>query len=289
METTLETLARRKIGPKNVDWIVVLGISAMHIGSLVTPFYFSWSAAAVFLMMVPVTACLGITLCYHRLLTHHSFKTPGWFEFLLTTCACLAWQGGPIQWVGVHRLHHMHSDKDLDPHSPQHGFTWAHMFWCMVKKPDGFDPAEITCDLAHSRVLHILNTFFWVPQIIFTVGLYYAGEWASSTWIGGSGISWVVWGVFLRTTVVYHGTWFVNSACHTWGYRNYETRDRSTNLWWVAILAFGEGWHNNHHKFQWSARHGLRKSEPDLTYLLICFLEKIGLAWDVKLPKTLSE
>ncbi len=269
-----------------LDWPVVLGITAMHIGAIGAffPSMFTWTGLVVFLVMVWVTGNLGITLCYHRLLTHRSFKTPKWFEYFLTICGCLAWQGGPVQWVGVHRIHHKHSDEHEDPHTPRHGFTWAHILWCMKKEADGQRGVDAAKDLLRDPGQRLLNRFFWVPQFVLIGLLYFGGELASN-YVSASGLSWVIWGVFLRTIVVYHGTWFVNSAAHTWGYRNYETEDGSTNLWWVALISFGEGWHNNHHAHQRSAAHGLRWYEFDLTYWQIRFLGLIGLARDIVLPK----
>ena len=275
----------RGIDLKRLDWTVVIGIAAMHIGCLFAPFYFSWSALALTAFLMWLTGGIGITLCYHRLLTHRSFKTPKWFEYVITTIACMAWQGGPIQWVGVHRLHHKHSDEELDPHSPKHGFTWAHMFWCMHKQPDGQDARAAAKDLQRDRVLWLLDKYFWVPQFFLVALVYVVGEWMGRSGFETSGLSWLLWGVCVRTVVVYHSTWFVNSAAHTWGYRNYDTSDISTNLWWVALLSFGEGWHNNHHAYQRSAAHGLRWYEFDMTYWLIRLLGVVGLAKDIVLPK----
>jgi fatty-acid desaturase len=274
----------RGITIKKLDWPVVIGITAMHLGCLWAPFYFSWSAffAAVFLYWL--TGAIGITLCYHRLLTHRSFKTPKWFEYLLTTIACLAWQGGPVQWVGIHRLHHKHSDEELDPHTPKHGFTWAHMLWCMHRNPGGHNAAEAAKDLDRNPTMRMINKYFWVPQFLLLPAVYYAGEAAAHFGLQTSGLSWLVWAVCVRTVFVYHSTWFVNSASHTWGYRNYETGDISTNLWWVALLSFGEGWHNNHHAHQRSAAHGLRWFEMDMTYWTIRLLGLVGLARDIVLP-----
>lgn len=266
---------------KNLDWSVVLGIAAMHLGSLAAPFYFTWSGLAVMILFVWLTGNVGITLCYHRLLTHRSFKTPKWFEYFITLMGCLAWQGGPIQWVGVHRIHHRHSDDEDDPHTPNHGFGWAHMFWCMRKDPGGKRRAEDAAkDLQRDVVHRLINRYFWVPQLPLLAVMYFAGQ-----WIADAGVSWLLWGVCVRVVLVYHGTWFVNSASHTWGYRNYETKDQSTNLWWVALVSFGEGWHNNHHAHQRSAAHGLRWFELDITYWTIRFLGLIGLARHIVLPK----
>lgn len=279
------TFKKRGIDFKNLDWVVVIGIGFMHIAALLAfmPEYFTISGLLVFLFMSWLTGGVGITLCYHRLLTHRSFKTPKWFEYILTMCGCLAWQGGPVQWVGVHRIHHKFSDEEEDPHSPKHGFSWGHMLWCMHKEGEnrmkGVDAAK---DLLRDPVLRFLNTWFPLVQFALIPVIFYGGYLFEGTFNGG--MSWVVWGVFVRIVFVYHGTWFVNSAAHTWGYRNFETNEHSTNLWWVALMSYGEGWHNNHHAFQRSAAHGLRWFEIDITYMLIRILGLVGLARDIVVP-----
>ena len=276
------TPLRRGLVWSQIHWSVVIGIAALHVGCLAAPFTFTWSGLAVMAVLTWMTGGLGITLCYHRLLTHRSFKTPKWFEYVLTSIACMAWQGGPAQWVGVHRIHHAHSDEELDPHSPKHGFTWAHVLWCMHRDGENGQPGIAAAkDLMRDPVQRWLNNYFVVPQFALVALLVGLG-W----WIGGWPLaaSWVVWGVCVRTVLVYHGTWFVNSASHTWGYRNFDTTDHSTNLWWVAVLSFGEGWHNNHHAQQRSAAHGMRWWEFDLTWQTIKVLRLVGLAWDVVEP-----
>ncbi|MBI1369971.1 MAG: acyl-CoA desaturase [Planctomycetes bacterium] len=279
------TFAKRGINWSRLDWPVVLGIGGMHIAALFAPFYFTWTGLVLALLFMWLTANIGITLCYHRLLTHRSFKTPKWFEYILALCGCLAWQGGPVQWVGVHRIHHKHSDEETDPHTPNHGFTWAHMLWCMHKECEGRRGVDAAKDLLRDNGLRFINKWFWIPQIALIPILYFLGEYVGSLGYSASGLSWVLWAVALRTVIVYHGTWFVNSAAHTWGYRNFQTKDHSTNLWWVALLSFGEGWHNNHHAFQRSAAHGLRWYEIDPTYWIIRLLGVVGLAKDIVLPK----
>jgi stearoyl-CoA desaturase (delta-9 desaturase) len=225
---------------------------------------------------------VGVVLCYHRLLTHRSFRTPKWFEYVLTACGCLAWQGGPAEWVGVHRLHHKFSDTDHDPHSPSHGFTWSHMLWTLHRRVEGIRGRDAAKDLGRRPGMRWLDRFFWLPQLLLAAGLFGAG-WA----IGGhwTALSWVVWGIALRTVVVFHGTWFVNSAAHTWGYQNYKnTGEQSTNLWWVAVVSFGEGWHNNHHAHPRSAAHGLRPFELDPTWWTIKLMSWLGLARNLHLP-----
>ena len=278
---------RRRLTAKRLDWPVTIGLVMMHIGCLFAPFCFSWSGLVVAVVLIWLTGGLGITLCYHRLLTHRSFSTPKWFEYLLTVLGCLAGQGGPIQWVGIHRIHHKHSDQAPDPHSPTHGFAWSHVFWCLQKNQGGmpWTAGNAARDLCRDRGMRLLNKYYILPQLLAVAACYAGGQWAAYHGWETSGWSWVVWGVAVRTVFVYHNTWFVNSASHTWGYRNYQTDDHSTNLWWVALLSFGEGWHNNHHGDQRAASHGRRWFEFDITYWTIRLLGSIGLAHDIVTPR----
>ncbi len=259
----------------NVDWPVVMAIGSMHVFALLAfhPAFFSWSAVAVMVLLCWASGGLGVTLGFHRLLTHGSFQTPRLIKYLLTAIGCTTLQGSPVQWVGTHRLHHAESDTDHDPHTPRHGFTWAHMLWCMTRNPNGHVARDAAKDLLRDRVMAWLDRNYLLPALVLGVLLYLLGGW-----------SWVIWGMCVRTVIVYHGTWFVNSAAHTWGYRNFNTTDGSRNTWWVAILSFGEGWHNNHHAHQRSAAHGLKWWEFDITYLTILAMEKVGLAWRVVKP-----
>ena len=280
------------INLKELDWTVLGGLIFLHLFAALAfiPGLFTWSGLVLALVMTFVASCLGITLCYHRLLSHRSFKTPKWFEYVLATCGCLAWQGGPIGWVGTHRMHHQHSDTEHDPHSPEHGFTWSHILWFLHKYHHGVHRRQAATDLLKDKGLRFLDTYSWLPIVCLMV-LLFAGGWAWSAvgfsdkagWVVGA--SWVVWAVALRTVVFFHLTWFVNSAGHTWGYQNYkDTGDRSTNLWWLALFSFGEGWHNNHHANPRSAAHGLRWFEFDITYYTIKVLGWVGLAKKINLP-----
>jgi stearoyl-CoA desaturase (delta-9 desaturase) len=276
--TTTESANHPRFEWKNVEWVPFTAIALLHVACLLAPFFFTWSALGVAVFLWWLAGGIGICLCYHRLLTHRSFKTPKWFEYVLTACGCLNLQGGPIKWVGTHRIHHKESDTDLDPHSPRHGFDWAHVLWCMTRDPQGRELRDFAPDLQRDPVLRWLDRNFWVPQVALAVALYLLGGWP-----------WVIWGVAVRTVFTYHATWFVNSASHTWGYRNFETRELSRNLWWVSLLAFGEGWHNNHHAYPRSAAHGLRRSEIDLTYMTIKAMSWVGLAWDIHVPAEARE
>ncbi|MBB6440999.1 acyl-CoA desaturase [Phycisphaera mikurensis] len=281
-----------RINWAELDWVVVGGAIALHAFAALAliPLLFTWSGLVMAGIMTFVASCLGITLCYHRLLSHRSFKTPKWFEYVLATCGCLAWQGGPIGWVGTHRLHHQHSDTEHDPHSPEHGFTWAHVLWFVHRYHHGVHRTQAATDLMKDRGLRFLEKYSWLP-IVGLMVLLFAGGWAFAAlgfsekagWVVGT--SWVVWAVAVRTVLFFHLTWFVNSAGHTWGYQNYkDTGDRSTNLWWLALFSFGEGWHNNHHANPRSAAHGLRWFEFDITYCTIKVLGWVGLAKKINLP-----
>ena len=272
-KSSTPTVARddlHRVRLENINWGSFLGIGGLHVGVLLAPFFFTWGALGVAIFLWWLSGGIGVCLGFHRLLTHRSFQTWKPLEYLITVCGTLSWQTGPIHWVGIHRMHHRDSDTDTDPHSPKHGFDWAHVLWCLVEDPLGRDPRALAIDLQLDPVHRFLDRYFWLPQVFLAAILYAIGGWP-----------WGVWGICVRTVFSYHATWFVNSAGHTWGYRNFETREFSTNNWWVAILAFGEGWHNNHHAFSRSARHGLRWFEIDLTWWTIWLMQKTGLAWNV--------
>ncbi len=282
--TTLTTDTSQPKSGVYVAWIPLIYIVLIHAGATLAfyPGYFSWSAVLVCLIGHWVTGGLGITLTYHRLLTHRSFAVrPRWLEYVLTVIGMAASEGGAIGWVADHRRHHAHSDEEGDvhsPHSANKGFCWAHMFWWMTPDitsrhtPEYLD--KWAPDLRRDPVHRFLNRFPAVPPLASAALMYAIG-----------GMPWLVWGFFVRTIFVLHTTWLVNSATHVWGYRTHETRDKSTNLWWVAALTYGEGWHNNHHAFQTSARHGLDWWEIDPTWITIKLLSYVGVTHKIKLPK----
>jgi fatty-acid desaturase len=261
---------------KRFDWLNVGYFIAIHVGALfaLMPAMFSWSAFGVFLFLYWLSASVGICLTYHRLLTHRGFKVPKPLEYVFTFIGMLASEGGAITWVAMHRMHHTLSDRPgKDPHTPKDGFWWSHLGWIVTKL--GVDYREMESkhapEMVADPVHRVMNRLHVMPNILVGLALFAWGGW-----------SFVVWGVFLRLVVVLHGTWFVNSAAHTFGYRTYDTPEGSTNCWWVGLIAWGEGWHNNHHAFQRSARHGHEWWELDMTWLAIRTLEKMGLARDIQ-------
>jgi fatty-acid desaturase len=248
----------------------------IHLGALGVFFTFSWKALCVFLFLSWLTGGIGICLGYHRYFTHRSFETPRFFAYVLAVGGALACQAGPIAWVATHRYHHATSDDEKDPHSPIRGFMWAHMGWLFAREEilcDFKSYKNFAADLARDKFLVALDRAHMLPTAVLAAVLYAAGGWP-----------YIVWGLFARLVFVYHITWLVNSASHLWGYRSFETPDRSRNNWWVGLIAFGEGWHNNHHAFPRSARHGMKWWELDTTYWTIKIISRLGLARKICLP-----
>ena len=261
--------------PPITRWGTVLFMAVIHVLALVAllPQFWGFTSGASFLILYYVTACLGVTLGYHRLLSHKSFRVSKWLERLLATCGALSCQHGPIDWVGLHRHHHTHSDTANDHHCSRRGFLWSHYGWMMRDIPALKEAPRYARDLSSDPYYVWLNRWFLVLQLPLGLILFAIGGWAA-----------VLWGIPLRLVAVYHATWLVNSATHKWGYVSHPSGDRSRNNWWVALLTFGEGWHNNHHAFPHSARHGLRWWEVDLTYMHVSVLQALGLARSVRLP-----
>ncbi len=262
---------------KGTNWITATAMIAFHIGAVAAFFFITKGALLAALILYFVGGMLGVGMSYHRLLTHRGYKTYKWVEYFLTFCGTLALEGGPIFWVATHRIHHQKSDRDGDPHTPREGTWWAHMGWILTGDGLHHDAAILSkyCpDLCKDRVHVFLSNWHWISNVVVGLGLLALG-----------GIPYVLWGIFFRTTVGLHTTWLVNSATHIWGSRRFTTRDDSTNNWWVALLTFGEGWHNNHHAHPVSARHGLAWYELDLNWIGISTLRLLGLAWDIKVAK----
>jgi sn-1 stearoyl-lipid 9-desaturase len=260
------------------NWLTGLALLGIHIAALLAllPQFFSWQAVVAAAVIAYVTGALGVTLNFHRTLTHRSLRMVMPLEYLTALFGTLSFQGGPIDWVATHRVHHANSDQQGDPHTVRRGLSWAHITWLLRQNrwvPSEPDYKRYAPDLWDQPYYRFLQYAHLPLQIALAGALFAIGGW-----------SWVIWGVFVRLVFTYHTTWLVNSAAHYAGYRTYRTTDRSTNSWWVALLSFGEGWHNNHHAFPFSARHGIARHEIDLTWWTIKVLRFMRLADKVRVP-----
>ena len=250
---------------------------AFHVGAIAALFMFSWKALAFAAVLWWITGSLGIGMGYHRLLTHRGYKTYKPVEYFLTICSTLTLQGGPMFWVATHRMHHQNTDVEGDPHSPRDGGFWAHMGWIMTgRQLHNHSSALLPYipDLRKDKFHVWISKWHWLPISVLGIVIFAVG-----------GIQYLMWGIFLRTVVGLHATWLVNSATHMWGSQRFLTGDTSKNSFWVAMLTFGEGWHNNHHAHPQSAKHGIAWYEFDMNWMGISALRMMGLAWDIKLPK----
>ena len=265
---------------QKVNWSVALVMAIFHLGALAALFVFSWQLFITTVFLYWLTTGLGISMGYHRLHTHRSYKVPIGLEYFFAVCGALTLEGGPISWVATHRMHHQKSDLPGDPHSPRDGAWWAHAGWLLTGKTNHSNTkamSKYAPDLAKDRFYVWLNNYHWVVNVVFALLLLAIG-----------GIPLVLWGIFFRITFGLHATWAVNSATHMWGRRRFATRDDSRNNWWVALVTFGEGWHNNHHAHPTSARHGLAWYEFDPSWILIKILKLFGVAKSIRVANVTS-
>ena len=260
-----------------IIWVTTIILILFHVGAVAAFFVFTWKALLAAVLLWWIAGSLGIGMCYHRLLTHRGYHTPKWVEYFLTVCGTLALEGGPIGWVATHRVHHQNADMEGDPHSPRDGGFWSHMGWVITGKAAHNATTELlrfVPDLRNDRFHRWISKWHWLPVAGLGLLLFALG-----------GLPYLLWGLCLRTVIGLHGTWLVNSATHMWGSRRFATKDNSRNSFWVALLTFGEGWHNNHHSQPQSARHGRTWYEIDFNWYGIYLLRLLHLARDVKTPK----
>jgi sn-1 stearoyl-lipid 9-desaturase len=254
------------------DFVFLLSI--FHILAFAAFYYIELKWVALTLVIWPISHGVGLAGTFHRKLTHGGYETPVWLEYVLTVCGCLALQGGHIKWVAIHKVHHAATDRESDPHSPKDGFWWSHIGWMIKGDPALNEPAlqrKYAKKLCESKFHAFLNRFWWLPSTVIAIVLFSFG-----------GVPAVLWGIFVPVTFGLHFTWFVNSACHLWGNRTFNTKDDSRNNWWVAMLTFGEGWHNNHHGDPVRARHGIEWYQIDPSWYFILLLKKLRLAYAIK-------
>ena len=281
---------------RRINWRYASAVGSYHLLALLAllPWFFSWTGLALAVIGVYVFGAAGINLCYHRLLSHRSFSCPLWLEHTFAMIAVCCVEDTPARWVATHRLHHHRADDRPDPHSPMVSLFWSYMGWLFIENTD------LRRGVAYDRYARdiVRDKFYrWIERAVVWITLgqslvYFAAGGLIELALGGTtgkalqfGASVWLWGVVIRTLLVWHVTWCGNSFPHLFGYRNYETSDNSRNNALVAIITSGEGWHNNHHADPNSASNQRHWWEIDLTYLLLRLLVLLGLAWDVQLPK----
>lgn len=252
---------------------------------------FGWVDLGLLVGMYALSA-LGITVGFHRYFTHKSFETNAVVRFILAALGSMAVQGSVLRWVAQHRRHHQHSDTPADPHSPHHhghgimgmvrGFWHAHIGWAF--KPDVVGLDRYVTDLRKFVSIRVASALFPLWILLGLVVPAVLGGLITGTW--GGALFGLIWGGLVRVFLVHHITWSVNSVCHLWGSQPYPDKDHSRNNLVFGVLALGEGWHNNHHAFPTSARHGLRWWQIDVSYYVIRALALVGLAWKVRVPTT---
>lgn len=279
---------------KRTYWPNAALLLSIHLlaGAALLPWFFSWTGVVVAFLSLYLYGTLGINIGFHRLLSHRSFRCPSWLErfFVIQGACCL--MHTPAKFVAFHRMHHQHSDREDDPHSPRNSLVWSHLGWVVCESTNidwGSMYQQYAKDIVSDRFYRRFEKrpmLAWL-YLSHAVAFFVVG-FAASLLTGGGvtsallfGSSLVIWGVFVRTVAIWHITWFVNSAAHTWGYRNYETRDNSRNNWLVALISNGDGWHNNHHATPRAADHGQRWFELDVAYMTIHFLGLVGLAKNI--------
>jgi stearoyl-CoA desaturase (delta-9 desaturase) len=258
----------------------------MHVSCAGTLFVAGgWPAFWIFFIMY-VLHVFALTAGYHRYFSHKSFKTSRGFQFFLALLGTTAAQRDPLWWASHHRMHHQNADTDEDVHSPrQHGFWWAHIGWVMKRELYQTDFSRVK-DFAKYPELVWLNKHPYAPAFALAVLLFAIGAGINALKPNGgvSGGQFLFYGFFLSTVAVYHVTFCINSVAHMYGRRRYEVEDDSRNNGWLGLLAMGEGWHNNHHRYAVCARQGFRWWEIDLSYAILRVLQWFGLVWDIREP-----
>jgi fatty-acid desaturase len=297
-KTSMSNPVPPQVLPYKLNWTYAITIVLVHVLGLLAfvPYLFSWTAFVVFVVCIHIFG-QGITIGYHRLLTHRSFKCPKWVERVFAILGICSMEDTPARWVTVHRMHHVHSDEIPDPHSPRVTFWWSHMGWLMFINRQTYSVASLekfSKDLLRDPFYLRLETnpfkqFVYIAGQVpaffllgFGASFLFSSELPAAVQLGWSMVQ---WGVIMRVIAVWHITWSVNSLSHMFGYANYATGEDSRNNWLVALLSVGEGWHNNHHEDPSAASVQHRWWELDLSYYEIKFLELLGLASDVIPPR----
>lgn len=270
--------------PDRIDWLRALPFLGMHAGCLAVIWVGTSPVALGVAIALYAIRMFAITAFYHRYFSHRTFRTSRAVQFLFALIGASSVQRGPLWWAAHHRHHHRHSDTEADPHSPGHrGFLWSHIGWFLTPRNFRTDLARVP-DFAGFPELRWLDRYDIAVPAVLAVGLFALGALLERTApaLGTSGAQMLVWGFLVSTVVLFHATFTINSLAHRFGSRPYATRDDSRNNALLALITFGEGWHNNHHFFPGTARQGFRWWEIDLTWYLLNVLAAFGLVRDMK-------
>lgn len=264
-----DTIARK------FNWKAAFFMLIFHIGAGAALYCFqTWWGLLFALPLSFLANCTGIAVGFHRLLTHRGFNCPKWVEYLLAVCGCLALQGGPIGWVARHRKHHADTDRAGDPHTPTDGLLHAYIGWIIMQDRSIHAPEFVerqAHDLIRDPVLVWIDWLWWLPTTVLIPLILYAG-----------GLHVLLWSVCIPVVFGWHAAGLVNTVCHRWGTRPFDTKDNSRNSWWVAVLTWGEGFHNTHHGRQFSPCNSLQWYQFDPSWYFIWLLKKLGLAYHLK-------
>jgi len=259
---------------KSIAWLKATPFFAVHLAAVAGIFWFGWSwSGALLAVALYYVRMFGVTGAYHRYFSHRTYRTSRVFQFLLALLAMTSVQKGVLWWASHHRTHHRYSDQPNDVHSVLlDGFWWSHVGWIVSNKYDETDLSKVK-DLARFPELRFLDRFHVLVPIAYATSLYLLG----GTWA-------LFWGFFVSTTLLWHGTFTINSLTHVFGSQRYKTTDNSRNHWLLALITMGEGWHNNHHYYQRSVNQGFFWWEFDPTYYVLRVLSWVGLVWDLHTP-----
>ena len=261
-----------------IDYFRLSVFVLIHIGCIAILWVGVSLSAVLFAISLYGLRMFFITAFYHRYFSHRSYQVNRFMQFVMAVAGCTCGQRGPLWWASHHREHHLKSDTDADPHSPKNGMINSHTLWFLKKGHFAMKPERIR-DMLKYKELLILERVDWIPFIALAVFCYAFGAVLSGAFpeLGTSGSQMLVWGFFVSTIVLYHATYTINSLCHRYGRRRFDTNDDSRNNFWLALLTLGEGWHNNHHRYPASTRQGFYWWEIDMSYLLLWFMSQIGL------------
>jgi stearoyl-CoA desaturase (delta-9 desaturase) len=269
---------------RGIDWPRVLPFVLLHAGCLGVLWVGASAFAVALAAVLFALRMFAVTAFYHRYFSHRAFRTSRAAQFAFALLGASAVQRGPLWWASHHRHHHRHADQPADSHSSrQHGLLWSHLGWFLGR--ENFTVrSELVPDFARYPELRWLDRFDVAVPVLLGLALFGLGAWLelAAPVLGVSGAQLLVWGFCISTVVLYHATFTINSLAHRFGARRYATRDDSRNNAWLALLTFGEGWHNNHHHYPGSARQGFYWWEIDLTWYGLCALAALGLVWDLK-------